>query len=453
MSKAALQVKTEILPNSRIAVTLEIPAARCKASYDEALSRLSRSIKLPGFRKGKVPKTVLVQQLGATQINATALEKLLDGAWKEAISSESIEPLCEPEIRGGFDSLFASFQPTQDLNVTLETDISPSPTLKETKGLETTFEKIKFDPIKVDELIEQSRKQLATLIPVEKRAAKIGDVAVVSFKGIYQDDNQEIEGGSAESMDIELEEGKMIPGFIEGIIGMKLTEGKSFNCTFPKDYPQEEARGRTAVFEVKLEELKTRELPKLDDDFAKQASDKSSMKELREDLEKRLKDDSDRKNSNNQDEALIQLLINQIEVELPKTMIDEEVKNIVEQTARQFAQQGMDVKKMFTAELIQSLMESSKEDAKKNLLRSLSLQALAKQEKISIGNEELEVRLEEVNKELAGEKNIDQVKLRNAVSDDLLQVKLLKWMRENNTLIEQTNKPSKKSASKKSAKT
>merc|ERR1712159_907223 len=148
---------------------------------------------------------------------------------------------------------------------------------------------------KVEELIQQSRSQLATKVPITDRAAKKGDIALVSFKGKFSDDGSEIEGGSANSIEIELEEGRMIKGFIEGVTGMNINDEKILKCEFPKDYHQEEAKGRKAEFTVNLEDLKVKELPELNDEFAKQASDKENMNDLRADLEKRLKEDTERK--------------------------------------------------------------------------------------------------------------------------------------------------------------
>ncbi len=449
MSPVELKVITETLPSSRIAAKIEVPAKRCKASYEEALSRLSRSVKLPGFRKGKVPKAVLMQQIGVAQIKATALESLVKNVWQEAIKQESIEPLCEPVVSGGFESLFESFEPDQNLLITLETDVIPEPKLKKVKGLQAEAEVIAFDPLKVDELIEESRKQLATLVPVEKRAAKVGDVAVLSFQGTYIDDGSEIEGGNAESMDIDLEKGRMIPGFVEGIIGMNLNDEKTIECQFPDDYSQEDARGRKASFLVKLKDLKVRELPELNDSFAQQASDKETIAELKQDLEKRLKDDAQRRHENTRQEALLKALVEQLEVELPQTLIDQEVRKLVEQTASRFAQQGMDVKSMFTAELVKSLMESSQEEAKENLKQSLALNALAKAENIEVDDEEFAKKLKEVKKQIGNEKNIDSNKLQQAVEEDLLKEKIFKWLEENNTVVETSSKESSISKSKK----
>ncbi len=444
MSPVNLKIKTESRPNSRMSVELEVPSERLQTSFNEAISRLSRSVKLPGFRKGKVPRAVLIQQIGVLRIQATALETLVDGVWKEAINQESIEPLCEPELKGGFEPLLDSFKTNEPITICLETDVAPTPKLKASKGLQAETERISFDPSKVDELIEQSRKQLATLVPIDSRPAALGDVAVVSFTGTYNDDGSEIEGGKAESMDIDLEVEKMIPGFVEGIVGMNINEQKTLKCQFPNDYPEKAAQGRQANFIVKLKDLKTRELPELDDAFAKQAGEKENMAELRDDLEKRLKEDIELRNRNNRHEALLKVLVQQLEVELPKTLIDQEVRNLVEQTASKFAQQGMDVKSMFTAELVKSLMESSRDEAQENLRRTLALNALAEAENIKITDQEVEAKFKEVKPKLAGDHNIDPNKLRQAINDDLLQDKLLQWLEENNAVVEKANETSAK---------
>ncbi|KGG13684.1 MULTISPECIES: trigger factor [Prochlorococcus] len=453
MSNSTVKVTTKPLPESRLAVELEIPAEQCQNSFKEALSRLSRSANLPGFRKGKAPQAVLLQQIGTKRIQASALEKLLESVWSKALKDNDIEPLCEPELVGGFEALLNGFNPNSNLLVTLETDISPIPKLKNTKGLSAEAETIVFDEKKIDEILKQSQKQLATLIPIESRAAKAGDIAVVSFEGSFVDNDNPIEGGKSESMDIELEKGKMIPGFIEGIINMKIDEKKEVTCEFPKDYPQEDAKGRKASFKIHLKALKERELPPLDDAFAKQTSEKSNMKDLRIELEERLKKDAIKKTSQNRQEALLNELIKELEVELPKTLINQEIRNLIEQTARNFAEQGIDVKSTFTSELVNKLMDSSKPEAIDNLRRHFALNALAKQERIEISDQEVEKKFKEVQRDLAKEKNIDLKRLKDAVSEDLLHEKLLLWLEENNTIIEKTSdKPSKaKNSSSKSS--
>ena len=441
MSAAALKVTTESRPSSRLAVTVTVPGERCQASYEAAISSLSRSINLPGFRKGKVPRSVLVQQLGGVRIKATALEQLIDNAWRDAIKQESLEPISQPDLSSGFDGLLESFNPGDELTFTLEADVAPTPKLKTTKGLKAEYEAVAYDPSRVDSMIDDSRKQLATVVPVEGRAAQKGDIAVLGFKGTYSDDGSEIEGGSADSMDVDLDNGRMIPGFIEGVIGMKVGEDKTVDCQFPDDYPKEDARGRKAAFAIELKDLKTRELPELDDAFAKQASEQSSMADLRKDLEQRLKDDAERRQTSNRHDGLIKALVEQLEVELPEALIQQESRNLVEQTAAQFAQQGMDVKSLFTPDLIRNLMQNSRPEAEERLRRSFALTALAEAEDIKLDDSAIDTKLNEVKKDLSADAKVDPERLRQAVMDDLMQEQLMSWLETNSTLTEKAPEP------------
>ena len=441
MSAAALKVTTESRPSSRLAVTVTVPGERCQASYEAAISSLSRSINLPGFRKGKVPRSVLVQQLGGVRIKATALEQLIDNAWRDAIKQESLEPISQPDLSSGFDGLLESFNPGDELTFTLEADVAPTPKLKTTKGLKAEYEAVAYDPSRVDSMIDDSRKQLATVVPVEGRAAQKGDIAVLGFKGTYSDDGSDIEGGSADSMDVDLDNGRMIPGFIEGVIGMKVGEDKTVDCQFPDDYPKEDARGRKAAFAIELKDLKTRELPELDDAFAKQASEQSSMADLRKDLEQRLKDDAERRQTSNRHDGLIKALVEQLEVELPEALIQQESRNLVEQTAAQFAQQGMDVKSLFTPDLIRNLMQNSRPEAEERLRRSFALTALAEAEDIKLDDSAIDTKLNEVKKDLSADAKVDPERLRQAVMDDLMQEQLMSWLETNSTLTEKAPEP------------
>ena len=441
MSAAALKVSTESRPSSRLAVTVTVSGERCTASYEEAIKSLSRSINLPGFRKGKVPRSVLVQQLGGVRIKATALEKLIDNAWRDAIKQESLEPISQPDLSSGFDGLLESFNPGDELTFTLEADVAPTPKLKSTKGLKAEYEAVAYDPSRVDSMIDDSRKQLATVVPVEGRAAQKGDIAVLGFNGTYSDDGSEIEGGSADSMDVDLDNGRMIPGFIEGVIGMKVGENKSVDCQFPDDYPKEDARGRKAAFAIELKDLKTRELPELDDAFAKQASEQDTMADLRKDLEQRLKDDAERRQTSNRNDGLVKALVEQLEVDLPEALIQQESRNLVEQTAAQFAQQGMDVKSLFTPDLIRNLMQNSRPEAEERLRRSFALTALAEAEDIKLDDSAIDTKLDEVKKDLSADAKVDPERLRQAVMDDLMQEQLMSWLETNSTLTEKAPEP------------
>ena len=431
-----LSIKASPRPGSRVALEVAIPGGRSQASYDAAVDKLSRSIKLPGFRKGKVPRPVLLQQIGPLRIRATALEDLVEAAFRDAVSQEMVAAIGRPELTEGFEVVLERFEPGSALTITLELDVEPTPKLKSTKGLKAEAEAISFDPARIDELIEQSRKQLATLVPVEGRPAASGDVAVLSFSGIYVDSGEAISGGSSDAMEVELEEGRMIPGFVEGVIGMAIGASKTIDCQFPDTYPQEDAAGRQSRFEISLKDLKCRELPALDDAFAQQASDKATLAELRADLETRLKDDAERRAKASRHDALLAALVEELEVELPETLVQQEIRNLVEQTAGQIAQQGMDVKKLFTPDLVRSLMDTSRPEAEERLRRSLALKALAAAEAIEVEAKELETKIKEISRGLSQQGNIDPERLRLAVADDLLRDKLLEWLEANSTITE-----------------
>jgi len=440
-SEAGLKVTTSPRPASRLAVEVAVPAGRCQASYDAALAKLSRSVKLPGFRKGKVPRPVLLQQIGPLRIRATALEDLVDSAFRDALRQESLEVLGRPELNEGFEVVLERFVLGSDLTFTLEVDVEPTPTLRTTRGLKAEAEPVAYEPARVDELLEQSRRQLATLVPVEGRAAAAGDVAQISFSGTFTDTGEAIDGGSSDGMEVELEEGRMIPGFVEGIQGMEVGESRTIACTFPESYQQAAAAGRPADFAITLLELKSRELPPLDDAFAQQASDKSTLAELRADLETRLKDDAERRHRANRHEALLTALVEELEVELPETLVREEVRGLIEQTAGQIAQQGMDVNKLFSSEVVRSLIETSRPEAEQRLRRTMALRALAAAEKIEVAQQDLEAKLVEVRRTLSEDASIEPERLRLAVADDLLRESLLEWLEANTTVTEAVKVP------------
>ena len=460
MSKNSLIVKTKLLPKSRIAIELEIPSSSCKECLEDSLKTISRSAKIPGFRVGKIPKQVLIQRIGITQLYASALEKLIDKSWNEALQLKSIEPLCEPELVDGFENLVKKFNPESNLKLILETDVAPALKLKQTKSLKVEFNKSKFDPKSVDEALEKTRHQMANIVPVDSRPAQMGDIAVVSFNGIYKKSKEAIEGGSSDSMDLELEQNKMIPGFVEGIVGMKINQSKKLTLKFPDDYPHEDSKGKEAIFEVLLKDLKTKELPELNDDFAKQSGNKNTLKEFKKEIEDQLKLNFESSQQNLKEEAIIDALANELEVDLPKSMIDLEVRNSIEQTAQRFAQQGLDVKSTFTPELIKSLAESSRPQAEKNLKRNLSIKALAEQEKISVEDKEIDIKMESYKEEIKKAANkIDLNKLREVIKNDLIKERSILWLEENAKITEKVAKPkttkktTAKSSSKKSTKT
>ncbi|MGG6270356.1 trigger factor [Leptolyngbya sp. AN03gr2] len=434
-----MKVTQEKLPASQIGLEIEITPEMSQKTYDRVLQDFTRSMNIPGFRKGKVPRQVLIQRIGAARIKASVIEELVDAALKQAIEQEKIEALGNFQLRSSFDELIAQYTPGQALTFSASVDVSPEVTLKQYKDFTLQAEEVKADPEKVDSVIEDYRKQMATLIPIEDRPAQKGDVSVVDFKGRFTpaDSEEEIEvpGGEASDFQLELEDGRFIPGFVEGIFGMNAGETKEISVTFPEDYPQDELAGRPATFEITLKELKGKELPEVDDDFAKEASgdEFETIAEMRESLEKRFTEEAEQQTKSNKEEAVLNELLNQVEVELPETMIEREVEYMVTQTAMQLQQQGIDIKRLLNKDTIPMLKERSRPDAIERIKRTLALGEVAKQESLKVEEDELNNKVQELLTELEG-RDIDMNRLRGAVEEDLLKEKIMDWLTSNSSI-------------------
>ncbi len=438
-----MKVTQEKLPDSQLGLEIEIPGELSKQVYDQTLSKLSREVSLPGFRKGKVPRHILVQRLGEGRIKASAIEDLIQKGLDQAIEKEEIDALGNYQLKSSFEDLIGAFEPGKPLTFSAAVDVPPTPVLKGYKGITVQAEEIKYDTEKVDSVLADYQKQLATLVPVEDRAAKEDDVAIIDFKGhldLPEDaekgaEPEEIPGGSAEDFQVELGEGKFIPGFIEGMMGMKPDETRKVPATFPEDYPQPEVAGKKATFEITLKELKARELPELDDDFAQEVSDFETLKELRESLETRYQEEAEQKTKENKHEAISKVLAELIEVELPDTMIQRESNQLLTQTLMRLSDQGMDINKIFNQELAERFREQSKPEAIERLKRTLSLGEIAKAESISVEDSAVEAKMKEVLENTTQDKsNIDMDRLKGVVQEDLLKDAIMSWVESNGTV-------------------
>jgi trigger factor len=282
---------------------------------------------------------------------------------------------------------------------------------------------------------------MATLIPVEGRASQIGDIAVVDFKGVItkaegEDESTEptpIPGGEATDFQVELQEDKFIPGFISGMLGMNPGETREIPAQFPDPYANQELAGKTALFTVTLKEIKEKELPELNDDFAQEVSEFETLAQLRVSLEKRSQKEAQDQTKANQQEALLAELIKHVEIDLPTTLIDQEVDAMLTQTAMKLSEQGLDVRKLFTQDIIPQLRERSQPEAIERLKRSLALQEIGKRESIQITSAEITARVNELLEQYADEE-IDEERLQAVVEKELKNEKIIDWLLANSSV-------------------
>lgn len=436
-----MKVTQEKLPASQIGLEIEIPADMSKQKYEQVLQNFTRSLNIPGFRKGKVPRQVIIQRFGMSRIKAAVVEELVDDALKEALKQEKIDAIGNFQLRSSFDELVGQFEPNSALTFSASVDVQPEVDLKQYQGFTLQAEEIKPDPDKVNNTIESYRKQMATLVPVEDRPAQKGDTAVVDYKGRFTPagedaEEQDVPGGEATDFQLELEEGRFIEGFIDGVIGMTPGETKEISVQFPEDYPNETLAGRPATFTMTLKELKEKELPEVDDEFAEDISggDFKTIVELRESLEKRYTEEADDQTKANKEQAILNELLKHIEVDLPETMIDREVEYMITQTAMQLQGQGMDIKKLFNQDTIPMLKERSRPDAIERIKRTLALGEIAKREDIKVEDSEINERSKDVLAEIGNTRDIDPERLRSAVAEDLLKEKIMAWLEEHSTI-------------------
>ncbi len=429
-----MKVTQERLPESQLGLNIEIAPEASRSAYEKMVQSLSRSSNIPGFRKGKVPRQVLLQRIGNERIKAAALEELIQKSLQDAIEQESIEALGQPNLRSNFEELLGQYNPGDTFTFSIAVDVPPSIELADYGSLSVKAEEIVYQPEKVDEFIEQRREQKADLVPVEDRAAEMGDVAFVDFKGTLTAEGQEgeeIEGGSATNFQVELVEGKLIPGMVEGIVGMKPEETKEVAVTFPEDYPQEDLAGKPAVFSITLNELKTKELPELDDDFAQDVTDEEfeTIAAYRESLEKRFKEQAQDQTNNNINDAISDALLEQNTIDLPESLVQEEVTNVLTKTLMQMQQMGLDVKQLFNSDNVPMLRDNARPEALTNLKKSLIIKEIAKKEGLEPDRAAIEAKIAEIRPQLTGQE-VDEDRLNEMVTQDLLSENTFKWLRD-----------------------
>ncbi len=428
-----MKVTQERLPESQLGLNIEIAPDASRSAYEKMVQNLSRSSNIPGFRKGKVPRQVLLQRIGNERIKAAALEELIQKSLQDAIKQEKIEALGQPNLRSDFDELLGQYNPGDAITFSIAVDVPPTVELAEYGSLSVKAEEIVYKPEKVDEFIEQQREQKADLVPVEDRPAQMGDVAFVDFKGTLtgEEEGKEIEGGSATNFQVEMVEGKLIPGMVEGMVGMKPEETKEVAVTFPEDYPQEDLAGKSASFSITLNELKTKELPELDDDFAQEVSDDEfeTMAAYRESVEKQFKEQAENQTKSNINGAIADALLEQNKIDLPESLVQEEVTNVLTKTLMQMQQMGLDVRQLFNSDNVPMLRDNAKPEATTNLNKSLIIKEIAKRENLEPDQAAIDAKIAEIRPELTGQE-VDEDRLLQMVTEDLMSENTYAWLTE-----------------------
>ena len=435
-----MQVIQEKRPGSRVGLKIVVEADRVKRSYEKTLRQLEQNIQIPGFRKGKAPRNLVVRQVGRERIMASAVDDLISEAIQQAFKEAQLTPISRFELDDEVGQLLAQFNPEADFSFSGYVEVYPEARVGQYKGLTVTATRVDVKPEQIDQLIDRWRDQRATLLPVEDRPAQLGDVVVIDFAARDAEGNP-LDEMTTQDFQLELKEDNFIPGFVAGIVGMQLDETKEIAATFPDDYFRKELAGKTVTFTVCLREIKAKELPELDDAFVQEISSFQTVAELREHLQKRLEQDALRQSEENLETAILNAILETTEVDLPETLIEQETTQLLAQSLQALRQEGIkpgELRKFLSElppETLNQLKERHRPEAIDRLRRTLALSAIVRQEQIAVGSTELDVEVEEVMAAYAQQgQKLDRERVRQAVYESLLTNKVMAWLKSQTTV-------------------
>ena len=378
-------VKTNVteLPESRVRVDAEVPAEEVERRLQQAARKLGGQLRIPGFRKGKVPPPVVMRRLGRDAVFDEALRSSLSEWYIDAIDTAGIAPIGEPDIN------FAEDVPGQGepLAFSIEIGVRPTAKLGQYKGLEVGRREPAVDDAAVDAEVEGLRDRLATLDTVE-RPAETGDYVVLDYLGRV--DGEPFPGGEGRDQLIELGSGRLVEGFEDQLIGASAGDERSVSVTFPADYVPELA-GKDATFDVKVGEVKAKRLPELDDDFASEASEFDTLAELREDIAGKLRHADEHAVEREFEQAVLEAAANEADVELPDTLVHARAHEMLEQTFSALARQGIgkDTYLKIAGKDEEELAHEAEPEAAAALRREAVLAAVVSAEQIEPSDEDL----------------------------------------------------------------
>ena len=385
----------EKLEKSRVALEIEVGAEEFEAAVQKAYLKVRSKVSVPGFRPGKAPRKMVEKLYGADVFYADAVDEAFPEAYEQAVESEKLDTIGYPEVEMVGDVTKDGF--------TFKATVAVYPEVKlgEYKGVSVPKEEVKVTADDVKERLNEMAERNARLVSVERKAKK-GDTAVIDFEGF--DNGVPFDGGKGENYELELGSGTFVPGFEDQVIGMKAGEEKDVDITFPEDY-QKDLAGKAVVFKVKVNEVKVKELPAIDDEFAKDVSEFDTLKELKDDIKKQIESEREQAVKVAYENALIEKVAESIECEIPEALIEAQCKRFLEEFKSRIMAQGIpyDQYAKMTGMDEKKFMEDGREPAIKQVKMDLAIAEIIEQEKLEATDEEIE----EEYKKLSGYYGMD----------------------------------------------
>lgn len=419
-----MNVKVDKQENSKVVLEFTMDKETFEKELDKAFHKNAKYFKVPGFRNGKVPRNVVEKVYGEGVLYETVIEDNVDDEYRKAVEDNKLEVVSKPELD------VKQIGKGKDLIYTVTLFVKPEATVKKYKGLEVKKIDSKVSKKEVDAAIESDRQKNARVVSVDDRDLQKDDISTIDFEGFV--DGVAFEGGKAENFELTIGSGQFIPGFEDQLIGMKIGEEREINVTFPKEYHAENLAGKPAMFKVKLISIKSKILPELDDEFAKDVSEFETLADYRKDVEKKVKKQKEESAKNQKEIAVIDKLVENTEVVIPESMIDDEVESMSNQFASNLSYQGLDLKTycMYMNTTEEEFKKNLRPEAEKNVKLKLALDAIEKLEEIKVEAKEIDEKIDELKKQYGSENTNDDLNknenVRHYMEEKIKQDKLMK---------------------------
>ncbi len=402
-----MSVQIEKLEKKMAKLTIEVPAEEFEAAIEKAYQKAKGRIALPGFRKGKAPRKMIEKMYGAGVFYEDAANIVIPEAYDNAVKERGENIVSRPAID------VTQIEAGKSFIFTAEVALKPEVTLGEYKGVEVPKQEIEVTEEEIQAEVDKERERNSRTIDVDDRAVENGDLIKLDFDGSV--DGVPFEGGKATDYPLTIGSGSFIPGFEDQLIGAKIGEEVEVNVTFPEEYHAENLKGKAAVFKCKVNEIKVKELPEADDEFAQDVSEFDTLAEYKEDLKKNLLEKKEAAAKREKENAAVAKAVENAQMEIPEAMIQEQVRRMVEDFARRIESQGITMTQymQFTGMDQAKMEEQMKPEALKRIQNSLVLEAVAKAENIQISDE----RLDEEIAKMAESYKMEADKLKELMGD------------------------------------
>lgn len=399
-----MSVKWEKQEGNQGLLTIEVSTEEVNKALDKAFKKIVVKINEPGFRKGKMPRPLFEKKYGVEALYQDALEIIIPDAYSNAIDEAGIEPVDYPEIAGT-----ETFEKGKDFTFTATVTVKPEPKLGEYKGLEVTKLSTEVTDEEVEAQIQAELAKKAELEIKEDGAVEDGDTAVIDFEGFLGE--EAFEGGKGEDYALEIGSGSFIPGFEEQLVGAKAGESKDVVVTFPEEYHAAELAGKEATFKVTVKEIKTKVLPELNDDFAKEIDPEvESLDALRAKIKEQTAEQKKAESEGTLRDELVEKAAENAEMEIPQGMINTELDRMVQEFGQRLQMQGMNLELyfQFSGQNEEALREQMTPDAENRVRVALTLEAIAKAENVQVTEEDITAELEAMATQFG--MTVDQIK-------------------------------------------